>query len=191
MWCHLQHGWLWRNRSVEYSWAINSMLQPRRQSQMPVENEHLAGNYTGVWCFGLKEGMVRTSINPGIPVNLFTQIILYLIFSSYPLSGLCSWFAVSHETYFALPQSVQQQEAPIWVILADLSSPSNSLLQQWQEYASGQHVALLQVQHSSLQVVPGLGVMGLAEGAVSVVSVSRGRGCPMLHTAGGTSSKHM
>lgn len=75
-------------------------------------------------------------------MNLFIQIILiqiilYLIFSSYPLSSLCSWFAVSHEPYFAPPQSVQQQEAPIWMILPDLRIPSNTLLQQWQEYTTG------------------------------------------------------
>lgn len=79
MQCHLQHGWLQRNRSLEHGCAINSMFTLRQPSQMPWstvprENSILRGNSTGVSSFWECEGWcVRTNTL----VSIFAWALLY------------------------------------------------------------------------------------------------------------------
>lgn len=77
MQCHLQHGWLQRNRSFEHGCAINRMFALRQPSQMlwstvPRESQHPQGQFHRVSSFWLYEGWcVRTNTL----ASIFTGVI--------------------------------------------------------------------------------------------------------------------
>lgn len=116
MQCHLQHGWLQRNRSFERGRAINRMFALRQPSQMlwstvPRESKHPQGQFHRVSSFWEYEGWcVRTNILWAYLHELFPDASsppLLQPSTSGPLQLICS---ISQATSSASSPCLRQQE---------------------------------------------------------------------------------